>query len=146
MTTSLTWFLPVVPIALVWLVGAIIAVTTWKRHPNVSLLALLGCLILLFATVAGSAGQFWIVNQQVAAGWPGGQMSLWLSAIGFVRSGLGVIGYILLLCAVFSGRGWTGRRYTPGPVDVSLHPPPRDPDPGDAPRDSEDIQKRPHWE
>jgi hypothetical protein len=144
MSNVFTTFLYVVPLTLVWLAGAIMALVTWKRHPSVSLLALLACLLLLFSVVAGSVAQIWIINQQGSLGWSGQQVGMWLSVLGIARTGLSTVGYILLLCAVFNGRGWSGQPYRPGSLDVSLRPP-RGPEPEDEPRDSKDIQKRPHW-
>jgi hypothetical protein len=137
--TYMHWFLPVAPIAVVWLVGAILAGATWKRHPTVSLLALLACLLLLFTTVAGSATQYWVISQQMAGGWSTMQVSRAFSLLSLCRVGLSVAGYILLLCAVFNGRAWRGERYAPPPVDTALHPP-REPA-----AESEDIQKRHPW-
>ena len=137
-----SWFLPMLPIALLWLVGAIVALVTWRRHPQVSLLALLGCLVLLFTSVAFPIAQFWLINQQLSRGSSSAQMGGWLSLLGLARTSSAMLGYVLLLCAVFVGRGWRGQPYAPPPVDISLRTAPREPRPEDRyPPDSDDIQE-----
>jgi hypothetical protein len=38
------------PLFLLWLIGTVIAIIRWKRHPRVSLLAIIGFLVLSFST------------------------------------------------------------------------------------------------
>jgi hypothetical protein len=137
---AVTWFLPLVPGVIVWGVGAIIAVFTWRRHPRVSLLALLACLLVLFNYVVGGLAQYWLILESGSGS--ARQVELWLGLLNLVRTALSVTSAILILCAVFTGRAPT---YQPPPVDVSLRTPPREPAPADRPRDSDDIQKGPHW-
>jgi hypothetical protein len=134
------WLMPTAVIAVVWLAGAVVAIATWKRHPTASYLTLLACLALLVAGVVGNSLQFWLITQRGL--WSMQQFDLMMQMIGWGRAGLSVMGYILLLCAVFSGRG---RPYQPPAVDVSIRPP-REPAPADLPpRDSDDIQKPQPW-
>ncbi len=131
------WFLPLLPGALVWLAGAIIAVFTWNRHPRVSLLALLACLLTLFNYVVGNGLQYWALRGRSG----NYDVAWWMSVIGLFRTGLSVASSILILCAVFTGRRAT---YQPPPVDAGLRPPRREP--AEQPGDSQDIQKGPRWD
>jgi hypothetical protein len=113
------FFLPLVPVALVWLAGAVIAVNTWRRHPGVSAVALLGCLVLLFTLIAGNVAQYWIIQLQMVSGWSVAQVQQMLTLLAWARTGLSLAGYVLLLWAVF---GWRGQVYRPPPLDLRLPP------------------------
>jgi hypothetical protein len=140
LTFLLNTVLPVVLLALVWLVGGLLAVVTWKRNPTASLLALLACLLLLAVTVVGAALQHYLVTRRLSfqRGWSTAEFNLLWGVVYWGRTLLSAVGYVLLLCAVFVGRG----RAAPPPVpfDASGEPPR-----ADRPRDSADIQKRQQW-
>ncbi len=133
---SIRFFLPIVPVAVLWLVGAVVAVNTWRRHPGVSGVALLGCLVLLFTLVIGNVVQYWVLQLQVVSGWSAARVVLILTVLGWARTGLNLAGYILLLWAVF---GWRAEAYRPPPLDLRL--PPRQPDQDRPPVGEADFRK-----
>jgi cytochrome bd-type quinol oxidase subunit 2 len=53
-STFLPTFLANLPLILIWLVGIILALVRWNRHPQASAFALIGLLILLFTAFFGS--------------------------------------------------------------------------------------------
>jgi hypothetical protein len=118
------------PVYIVWLVGAIMALMYRNRYPQVSLLALAGFLLLLVTSVVGTVATFWFIHyQSQSAGWTMSQTSFALAVISFVRIGFTTIGHILLLIGIF---GWRFR-----PI---VHPAPLEVSPPSGPRGSDAIQ------
>jgi hypothetical protein len=125
------------PYGVVWLVGLIVALVRWRRHPGVSLLASLGCGLLLVSLVGGSVLQYWLLRNGGGLGW---SMSASMTALAWGRMLLNIPGYTLLLCALF---GWRD----PRSPDLSRYDEPerdwrggREPDRAGR-GGSEDIQK-----
>jgi hypothetical protein len=104
------------PLAIVWLVGIACALGTYRKHPGVSLLALLGCLALLLNSVGGSAAAWWMMEQQRAGVWTSPQFHLTMGVLTLARTALSLVGAILLLVAVF---GW---RTPARPAALDLEP------------------------
>ena len=141
LSNLLGWFAPTLLVSCVWVVAALLALSRWGRHPNVSLLVLLGSLLLLVSGLGGSVVQYALMRAQVSGNWSIAQYSLMLAVLGGTRALLSITAYILLICAIF---GWR-RESAPFP---RLH----DEGPRAAPRDinqngeinrpgSEDLQK-----
>lgn len=112
--------LPVVPMTLVWLAGAIYAIVSYRRHPRVSGMALAACLLLLLNLVGGTVFQWWLVEQRSAAGWSRSQEALFVGVFTIVRIGVTVGGSTLLLVAVFAWRSPAGR---PASLDLEAFEP-----------------------
>lgn len=131
------WFAPMVPYALIWLVGAVVAISTWRRHPNVSLLTLLACLIELAATLGGGLVQFILFR---SGSFAGGGFDLVLQLTTWGRVLLSCLGYVLFFCAIF---GWRRQAEPfPRPYDDPPRRAPRDLDDyGGGRPGSEDIRK-----
>jgi len=106
---------PALPLAIVWVVGIACALGTYRKHPGVSLLALLGCLALLLNSVGGSAASWWMVEQQRAGVWTSPQFHLTMGVLTLARTGLSLVGAILLLTAVF---GWRTPQRRPEALDL----------------------------
>jgi hypothetical protein len=120
---SRNWFddllgfvVPSAPQALVWAVGCALALTTYRKHPKVSLAALLGCLVLLLSVVGGSVLTWWIFEQHRTGAWTAAERNLTGSMVGLARSFASMLGYVLLLVAVFGWRPEPVRQ--PRPLDV----------------------------
>lgn len=94
-----------VPMYLVCLVGIIIALVRWKKHPRVSLFALLGLglwlLVSLVFTAVSAWMPFWMQSQEI----PISQYSLINGVANILRTLLGTGSFILLLIAIFGWRG-----------------------------------------
>jgi hypothetical protein len=103
--------MPQAPSFLVWLGGMVIAVVTWRRHPMVSLLALLSLALFFVLSVGGAFLFVWLVTRPVGDI----ERASLLSAVGLIRGALAAAGWVVLLVAVF---GW--RR---PPVSVPPTPP-----------------------
>jgi hypothetical protein len=104
-----------VPASIVWLVGAVLALTTWRRHPRVSQTALVACALLLLSEAVGSVAQFWLITQFSQLGWSEREFNRVMGLISLTRVAFSTVGYVLLLFAVF---GWRATpRFPAGPVD-----------------------------
>jgi hypothetical protein len=97
---------PQVPTYLAWLAGMVVALVTWRRHPMVSLLTLLALALFAVLSLGGTLVFAWVVNQPISDAERGGVLTAW----GIVRSALAMVGWVLLLVALF---GW---RRPPAPL------------------------------
>jgi hypothetical protein len=107
------------PLFVVDLVGVILALVWWRRHPRVSLLTLLAIGLLASAAVGGSFLFAWLPYHLEQRGWSFGQTSALYPVMALIRSALGAVAYALLLSAIFAGRSSTNRlqRLPTGPGD-----------------------------
>ncbi len=104
--SMLTRFLAQLPVYLVWLVGAIVAVVRWRRHPRVSLLAVAGLAVLFLSSLVSTAANS-MLPMMVASGALRGsfsRMATVLAVCSIVFAVIAAVGYGLLLAALFSGR------------------------------------------
>ena len=90
------------PVLLAYVAGIILAVARWQRHPTVSMLVLIACLLGLVVTPLPGAIQVWLVQSQSAQGMA--QLSWVFSLIGILSSLVHALIYGLLLAAAFQGR------------------------------------------
>jgi hypothetical protein len=94
----LTLFLPELPAILVWLAGLVLAIVTWRRHPQVSGLVICSLVLFLLDVVAGA----WSAARLpfLAGGAAGMLVGLAAGLRGLVRA----LAWILILVAVFGRR------------------------------------------
>ncbi|HBI41562.1 MAG TPA: hypothetical protein DDY78_01735 [Planctomycetales bacterium] len=88
-----------IPLFIVYIVGFVLALTTWRRHPRASLLSLIA-FVLFFLAYLLAAGLNWYVlsmHSGMAAG-------LWLTAGNFVFTVIIVVAWGLILFALFARR------------------------------------------
>ncbi len=93
------------PVFLVYLIGLVLAIVHWQRHPRASLFALLGLLVLAGSSLADTAVGYWLHFALQGARF---RMGVLGNAVGILRLGQAAftsLGLALLLAAVFSGRG-----------------------------------------
>lgn len=107
---------PVHPELVVWLVGVLVVVTRWRRHPQVSLCALLGIGGLLVLWLARFVLDVRIVTREGAIGqWffsTTGTFHLWR---GVIDRGLTVTCWVLLIIAIL---GWRDGRAKSDPAPL----------------------------
>lgn len=91
-----------VPLVLACGVGIALALARWRRHPSVSLCALLACAAFLLSQLVGAGMLYWQTSARDRGGFE--------SAMGYISFGalvgrllLGVLGSVLAIMAVF---GW----------------------------------------
>jgi hypothetical protein len=96
-------YLTRLPVLLIWLVGAVLALVWWKRHSRVSLYLLLALAALFAGSLFNPAGYS---ASPMFAGryWHSGEMTLLLLFGSIVQALLNTAAWVLILLAVFSGR------------------------------------------
>jgi hypothetical protein len=102
---QLVWrFAIYAPLLLVWLIGLIISLVTWRKHPQVSLLAAVGFGIQLLQSTAWMLFFYWITSQRGAFGWSAENMSLILGIANLIQTSLSAIAWVLIILAIFRWR------------------------------------------
>jgi hypothetical protein len=93
-----------VPVVLVWLIGILLAIVFWKRHPRVSLLALIAFIGLLVLKLAGTYLNGWLPMNLDQSGWTVTQMGIRQGIFALISAVLSAGFWSLLLAAIFGGR------------------------------------------
>jgi hypothetical protein len=117
------------PLFVLWIIGIIVALTTRRKHPQVSLLAAAGLAIQLFETAAALIVRPWIVGQAAASGWSTEKTNVLWMASTFVQVFLSTIAWLLILLAIFKYRhqpnrtlGHDGQYLPEGFVEATIEP------------------------
>jgi hypothetical protein len=105
--------LGLLPFVAVWVVGIVLALVTWKRHPQASALATAGFAIFLLEAVAGVVLLAVLMRPQDVSF--EARMRL-LTLTGYARGAVRLVGWGLILAALFL------RRPQPGPRDEEDYP------------------------
>ena len=90
------------PTLLVYIIGIVLCAVWWRRAPRAAMLAMIGCGLLLFTSIAVSFVQVYYINQRNSM--PAASIGAVLTTVAIVGSVLRGAGFVLLLCAVFVGR------------------------------------------
>lgn len=97
-------FIAQLPLYIVWIVGMILALVFWRKHPRVSLLALLGFALLLAVSLVGTFfSAYWPISLR-NQGMTGVEIG---RIIGIANLAVGVAGagaWVLIVIALFVGR------------------------------------------
>jgi hypothetical protein len=104
---TLGLFLVQLPVFIVWLVGIILSVVYWRRHPKVSLLALIAITAFFVTSLFGSALTTWLPIMLQRRGWAMTRLSAVLAIVSLVRSIVNAALWGLLIAAIF---GWRSER------------------------------------
>ena len=120
-------YLPALPMYFVWLIGGIVALVRWHRHPRVSLIMLIATALFISSLLLNVVGFRW-VNQALVRGWSTGDAMYVLTGLRIIVSLLNAAAYTLLLVAVF---GWRGGRRPGRDAEEDF---PEDPTPPAPPR------------
>ncbi len=96
------WMLQALLEALVWVVGAGLALGRWGRHPRVSLLALLACLLQLAVVALPTVVDLWLLARRSSSGDSLEQHARLLLLFRWGSIGLDIVSAILLLAAAFA--------------------------------------------
>lgn len=102
LTNLLGGLLTQLPVLLVWVVGILLAVTRWGRHPRVSALLVAGLAIYVGMTLLAAglnATVPWFASTRPAA-----YVGLLLGIVSVGRSFIGAVAWGLVLAAVFADR------------------------------------------
>ena len=91
------------PVLLVWLIGSILAIVFWKRHPKVSLFAMIGVCGLLLLTLITTYLNLWLPLMLSDRGVSATQIGITLGIKGIVTSVLSACFWVMIFVAIF---GW----------------------------------------
>ncbi len=110
---SLLWNLPFV---MIYVIGIMLSLVFWQRHPMVSTLSLVAFLILLGNIVIGSGLQLWVTgafnrtrSSPYSGRGSGENIEQVMRIVGIFRTLLGMAAWSLLLTALF---GWRSKGET----------------------------------
>lgn len=93
------------PIFIVEIVGLILALVRWQRHPRASLFFVISLGIFLVLNTVGTLFLFWLPDRlRDGTGTPTSQMFLWIPILHVGRNLIGAVGWALVTVAVFSDR------------------------------------------
>lgn len=96
--------LPQLPLILVWLVGIVLAVTRWQRHPKVSMLALIALILTLLETIVSNFLSIWLPIMLTEQGTSATQIGTIFGVWRFIASLVGAVIWGLVLAAIFRWR------------------------------------------
>jgi hypothetical protein len=92
-----------VPFYLTMLVGIVLCIVFWKRHPRVSMLALIAFILLSIDSLFGLALKAWITSFIASGGMRVSQIGMVSVAVNCLRSVLTVAAWVLIMISIF---GW----------------------------------------
>jgi hypothetical protein len=95
----LNYLLPVLPFLLVYVIGAVLCVVRWRRHPMASRFGLAAFVVFILSTLGSTAAYYWML---VAMPF-GTDYREYAMLVTMLRTGAGVFAWVLLLIALF---GW----------------------------------------
>ena len=92
-----------IPAYLAWITGMILAAVYWRKHPWVSLTALIGLGIFFLESVVGLGQGVLLQYRPFSEGMSFQQIGIIYTAIGIIRTAAVTAAWILILVAIF---GW----------------------------------------
>lgn len=115
--------IPQLPALLAYVGGMVFAIVFLSRYPRPALLALIGCVVLLTASIGHPIIQTTILmNRGSGSVATMGQV---LSALSLIFSAIRAAGFVLLFCAAFVGRSQSATEISAFPMaGVAGGPPP----------------------
>jgi hypothetical protein len=115
---TLSTYLIQCPLFLIWLAGIVLAVIRWRKHPRVSLLAVIALVIIFIETIINTSLGMWLPLMLTEQGMNSNQVGTILSVWRCISSLVGLVIWGLLLAAIF---GWRDEVLVP-PVPENLTP------------------------
>lgn len=106
LTTSIAAMASLIPMIIVWVIGVALALSRWRRHPRVSLFALIAFLTLIGVTVIVRAVYIWLPVAMRDHGWSTSEVGTIFTAVGIVSALVNAFAWAFVICAIF---GWRGK-------------------------------------
>jgi MFS family permease len=100
-------FLVQFPVVLVWLIGLVLSLVYWRRHPKVSLLTFIAIAGLLVSSLIGTYLSVWLPVTLQERGWSANQIGTVIAARGIIGSLIAAVLWGLLIAAIF---GWRSKQ------------------------------------
>jgi hypothetical protein len=98
--------IPLVPFLTIYLVGAILCIVRWRRHPRLSSLALFAFVVFLVRLVGESFARNLLMYRALDFGWDPATLGIYLGIVGACGIVLGIVAWVALLIALFDRRDW----------------------------------------
>ena len=95
------------PIIITWVVGIVLALSRWRRHPRVSLFAIIAFFMLISARVVTRFLYIWTPTIMRDRGWSTSELGTIFAVIGAVSALIDTAAWALVICAIF---GWRDQR------------------------------------
>jgi multisubunit Na+/H+ antiporter MnhC subunit len=95
------------PVIIVWVIGIILALSRWRRHPRVSQFALIACAVMIINLVVGRFLTIGLPITMRDRGWTMSQIGPIFAAIGIITALISAAAWTLVICAIF---GWRDQR------------------------------------
>ena len=111
------------PTLLVYLVGIVIAVVRMPRHPRPATFVLIGCVLLLAASIVSSLAQMWAFNSRSGSTASAASIGQMLIAVNLVLTFVRAGGFVLLIVAAFVARETEGSAFPVGQAAPGGPPP-----------------------
>jgi hypothetical protein len=101
----LTWL----PLYLLWMLGIILAMIRWQRHPTVSIQAALAFVILIVNSMASTVAYAWLPGYlQKGQNYSAEQVGYVLTAVRVFFNLVSAVAWVLILVAIFAERNRRG--------------------------------------
>jgi len=105
--TTLSVLVVSLPVIIVWVIGIALALSRWRRHPQVSRFALIAFAISIVNMVVNRFLTVWLPMTMRDSGWTTTQIGTMFTAIGIITALISATAWALVLCAIF---GWRDGR------------------------------------
>ena len=133
---TLTAIAMTIPMIIVWLIGIVLALSRWRRHPRVSQFALVAFALMIGATVVIRALYLWLPIVMRNRGWSTSEFGTFSAAIGIVSTLINAAAWAFVICAIFGwrDRGQKENYFPPAPPAYGNEPREQNATPGFAQR------------
>lgn len=98
-------YLTQLPVYLVWIVGILLAIINWRRHPRAAQLTLAALFIFFMTSIGGTAISSWLPFTLHARGMAARQMGIVSAIINIIRALFNAFAFGILFAAIFGWRG-----------------------------------------
>lgn len=109
-----------IPYYIIWLVGIVYAIVNRRKHPRTSLFAGIAFGILLAESLASAVGSAYIQYQSFTSDLPARELGANLTILSLCTLPFSILGWILLLVAIFGRGSFLEREATNDSVDGDI--------------------------
>jgi hypothetical protein len=97
-------FLPLLPLYFLWLLGIVLAMVRFRRHPTVSVLTALACAILIVNSMASVFANTWLQGYLLGRSFSTEQVANIMVMVGVFFNLVSAVAWALVLVAIFAER------------------------------------------
>lgn len=93
------------PLLLVYIVGIVLSIVFWRKHPQLSMLTLIAFSIFAFSSLCNGLGQIYVTSSIRSGDLRVTDVSTFYLIWGILQTVAGIAAWVLLLIALFRVRG-----------------------------------------